>query len=425
MVRTVRDPPEYDADDAADQGVSAQTMPDIRPMAKSSRGSQGGNGVSAQAVGRGSASSLTAPFPYYGGKRRLAPRIWERLGNPTVYAEPFAGSVACLLARPDGPGPREIVCDLDGGICNFWRAVQADPEAVAHWADYPTIHQDLTARHAWLRNWIAENRERLSADPDFHDARAAGWWVWGASLWIGGGWCHVEANMKESRPHLSGTGGVQTAMSPQNVSAQTGRPHVCNHEGGMGVAAQKRTQIPHIKDAGGGSGVSRQTSKTRPDILRWFARIQQRMAAVVVLNRSWESALTPSLLMQTASSPDVTVGILMDPPYLTEGRSNALYGSDAAGLSDDCAQQSYDWATGWIDEGRPDYKARGRRGEHYRIAYCAHEGDFPVPPGWEVMTETLGGIKRADRRHRRDCVMFSPACVGRQPGLWDDSDGGV
>ena len=51
----------------------------------------------------------------FGGKSRLAPAIWERLGNPVVYVEPFAGSLACLLARPDGAGQREIVCDLDGG----------------------------------------------------------------------------------------------------------------------------------------------------------------------------------------------------------------------------------------------------------------------------------------------------------------------
>ena len=61
--------------------------------------------------------TLTAPFPYYGGKRRLAPTIWQHLGDPGVYVEPCAGSLACLLARPGGAGPREIVCDLDGGIC--------------------------------------------------------------------------------------------------------------------------------------------------------------------------------------------------------------------------------------------------------------------------------------------------------------------
>ena len=76
-------------------------------------------------------ATLSAPFPYFGGKSRLAPAIWQRLGNPVVYVEPFAGSLACLLARPDGAGQREIVCDLDGGISNFWRAVTAEPDTVA------------------------------------------------------------------------------------------------------------------------------------------------------------------------------------------------------------------------------------------------------------------------------------------------------
>ena len=113
------------------------------------------------------------------GKSKIAPLIWERLGDPTVYVEPFAGSLACLLARPTGGGAREIVCDLDGGIANFWRAVEADADEVAYWADYPTIHQDLTARHKWLKAWFAENAAELSNDPFFYDARVAGWWVLG------------------------------------------------------------------------------------------------------------------------------------------------------------------------------------------------------------------------------------------------------
>ena len=110
----------------------------------------------------------------FGGKSRLAPAIWQRLGNPVVYVEPFAGSLACLLARPDGAGQREIVCDLDGGISNFWRAVTAEPDLVAAWADYPTFHADLTARHKWLRAWFAEHSAELSADPHFYCAKVAG-----------------------------------------------------------------------------------------------------------------------------------------------------------------------------------------------------------------------------------------------------------
>ena len=73
--------------------------------------------------------SLGAPFPYYGGKARLADAVWRELGDVTVYAEPFAGSLAVLLASE--PHRREIVCDTDGHIVNFWRALRNDPDGVA------------------------------------------------------------------------------------------------------------------------------------------------------------------------------------------------------------------------------------------------------------------------------------------------------
>jgi hypothetical protein len=32
----------------------------------------------------------------------------------------------------------------------------------------------------------------LHADPDYFDAKIAGWWCWGACAWIGTGWCSGE-----------------------------------------------------------------------------------------------------------------------------------------------------------------------------------------------------------------------------------------
>jgi len=80
---------------------------------------------------------LKAPFPWFGGKRLVAPIVWKRFGSVVNYVEPFFGSGACLLGRPvpfDGP---ETINDLDGYVANFWRAVQADPEAVARWSHQP------------------------------------------------------------------------------------------------------------------------------------------------------------------------------------------------------------------------------------------------------------------------------------------------
>ena len=412
---------------------------------------------------------MDPPFPYYGSKRRLAPEIWKRLGDPVVYVEPFAGSLGCLLARPGGAGPREIVCDLDGGIANFWRALIADPEAVAYWADYPTIHHDLTARHRWLREWFRKHSRTLSEDPDFSDPKVAGWWVWGISLWIGGSWCRVD---QDRQPHSGPTGGGK-GVSGQNKSHQDkipafnhkpggrgvaaqreGRPHVANtvggrgvavqgvglrdkhpvvqphpagvgvstqrlatgdkrplerlHPGGQGVSAQRITvpdQIPHVASEPGGQGVSL-ARRARPELVTWFRAIQSRLNAVVVLNRSWESALSPTLLMHTPTSPKPSVGVLMDPPYLMGERHSELYVSDAAGDSNSVAAAAYAWAV--------------QHGELYRVAYCCHEGDFPVPAGWSHTTRSFVGIRDDARKHRRDLVMFSPACVqDPQLALWE------
>lgn len=47
------------------------------------------------------APDLRAPFPWFGGKRRVAAQVWEALGAVDNYVEPFAGSLAVLLERPD------------------------------------------------------------------------------------------------------------------------------------------------------------------------------------------------------------------------------------------------------------------------------------------------------------------------------------
>ena len=94
---------------------------------------------------------LKAPFPYMGGKSRIAREVWRRFGDAPNYVEAFLGSAAVLLARPPFEGNRiETANDLDGHVCNFWRALQADPDAVAYYADWPVSELDLQARGDWL-----------------------------------------------------------------------------------------------------------------------------------------------------------------------------------------------------------------------------------------------------------------------------------
>lgn len=115
--------------------------------------------------------TLRPPFPWYGGKRRVAPEVWARFGDVRHYIEPFAGGLAVLLGRPDThrAGGLETVNDLDRYVANFWRAVRADPEAVAAHADGPVLEVDLRARHRWLVEH-AQDLARLDADPDAYDA---------------------------------------------------------------------------------------------------------------------------------------------------------------------------------------------------------------------------------------------------------------
>lgn len=70
-------------------------------------------------------SGMKPPFTYFGGKLMLAERIAALLPEHKHYVEPFAGSLAVLLAKR--PSPMETVNDLDGNLMNFWRILRDRP----------------------------------------------------------------------------------------------------------------------------------------------------------------------------------------------------------------------------------------------------------------------------------------------------------
>jgi DNA adenine methylase len=73
---------------------------------------------------------MTAPpLAYFGGKTRLASRIAGLLPKHEHYVEPYAGSLAVLLAKP--PSRMETVNDLDGDLMGFWRVLRDRPAELA------------------------------------------------------------------------------------------------------------------------------------------------------------------------------------------------------------------------------------------------------------------------------------------------------
>lgn len=308
------------------------------------------------------------PFPWFGGKSRCAHLVWERFGDVPNYVEPFAGSLAVLLNRPHEPR-METVNDLDCYLANFWRATQADPEAVAAHCDWPINEADLHARHTWL-SAQADFRERMHADADYYDAKIAGWWVWGQCQWIGGGWCDSGSFLgrdRNQRPHLGRGKGVH-------------RP------------SQK---LPHLDGWGHGRGV--QSGDRRKDLPAYFAALADRLRPVRVCCGDWTRVLGPC----PTRSLGVT-GVFLDPPY-GPSRDARCYAVDEDGV--------YKRVAAWAREHGDDPKLR--------IALCGYIGETSMPRNWTcVPWKAHGGYgNRANGRGRankhRERIWFSPHCLKR------------
>jgi DNA adenine methylase len=343
-----------------------------------------------------------APFPYFGGKTRAAPLIWEALGDVPNLVEPFCGSLAVLLGRPHPPHI-ETVNDRDGFICNFWRAVQHDPDAVAHYADQPSNECDMHARHSWLTRQRATITARLEGDPDYYDTKIAGWWCWGICCWIGSGWCSSNGSW-----HVVG-GQLVKAEEQGGISHK--RPHLGN--AGKGV----QRQLPHLGDAG--QGVQRQlphlgggvahmgngvhSLAARNDgLYTWMRALCDRLRYVRVTCGDWTRVLGPSVTYKHG-----TTGLVFDPPYsYDEERSVDLYAIDDGAVAHDVRA----WCHG--NGGNP----------LLRIVLCGYGTvhDSLLNDGWtKVAWKTNGGYGNQSNgqgsiNKHREKLWFSPYCLPRQ-----------
>lgn len=340
-------------------------------------------------------TELRSPYPFFGGKRRIAPLLWKAFG-PDVpnYVEAFFGSGATLLARPGGPGKIETVCDLNSDIANFWRAVQIAPDEVARWADRPVFEVDLHAIHRQLVAELPEHRERMKSDPEYFDARRAGLWCFGICCWIGGGWCAERKKPWEQRPDVTPMGVLATPERRPNLYSQ-GRGILAGQLPSLHGAARGvvNTRLPSLGNARGVHGAE------KPPIHEWFAALQDRFRRVRVVCGDFERVLGPSVIGTTKSrnSGMNPCAILLDAPYSYDERDPDLYAEDSA----DVAKRAARWALENGDD--PDL----------RIAVCGLEGEHEFPSTWScVAWSQRRGYGGEDNNNRhRERVWLSPHCL--------------
>lgn len=89
-------------------------------------------------------STARSPFPWFGGKQKLADDILATFPPHSVYVEVFGGGASVLLSK--APATLDVYNDLDDGLVNFFTVLRDAPERLV-----PLLELTPYARSEWLR----------------------------------------------------------------------------------------------------------------------------------------------------------------------------------------------------------------------------------------------------------------------------------
>jgi site-specific DNA-adenine methylase len=333
--------------------------------------------------------------------------VWEALGaNVPNYIEPFAGSVAVLLRRPGGAGKIETINDLDCYVSNFWRAVQLAPEETAAYADWPVNEADMHARGQYLIEKREEWAERMHRDPELFDAKLAGWWAWGMSTAIGGGWLQRKRPTPRITPDSTGThrAGQYTSGRGVHQSPEHGR-------GGVRLAGWIPGNGLHALPALGTSG--RAIHAERAHLQEWFTALQRRLRRVRVACGDWQRVLSGAVTGASNTLKNMggfdLCGVFLDPPYGVKAtKTKGTYVENDQSVS----AQACQWA---IENGD---------NPHFRIVMAGYEGEHEFPSNWRcVAWKAQGGHgnrNAANKNRHRERLWLSPHCLrSKQTNLFE------
>ena len=310
-----------------------------------------------------------------------------------------------LLDRPLPFEGVETVNDFDGLLANFWRSMSYQPDKVIEHADWPVNEADLHARHLWLLGHRESLTMQLMGDPEWCDPRAAGWWVWGISAWIGSGWCAGEGPWVS----VNGVFTNRNELDDQEQEDQVGVSYQRPHLGDMGQGVHKKR--PLLGNMGQG------VHKKRPhlgDMGRLFDNITLEEMATHLAGRlrhvrvccgDWSRVVQDSVIHMRVGLP---CGIFLDPPYAQDAdRDMGLYAMDSGTVAHDVRA----WCLANGDN------------RNLRIALAGYEVEHKEleSHGWDVVEwKALGGMSNGNKDNRgyqnktRERIWFSPHCLSAQ-----------
>jgi site-specific DNA-adenine methylase len=417
-----------------------------------------------------------APFPWFGGKRKAAPLVWQLLGDVPHYVEPFCGTMAVLLERPhpcNRPYHSETVNDADGLLVNAWRSIQWYPEETAFHASWPVSEADKQARQIACLKWRSDaTLDLLAGSAEWCDPKMAGWWLYGVCCQIGafsgdGPWTADpitgritkgerpgvfrsrpqlvdnghgvnrpqlrEPGVKRDMPHLSNNGQGVNHAGTREPGVLRDRPHLSNNGQGVNHAGTREPGVnrnrPHLSN--NGQGVNRPQLRepgvgddpefhpvTMPELVRWFNWLAARLSHVRIVNGDWTRVVTSGAAHTIpVRQGDGPAGIFVDPPYDNAERSKGLYGHDDGSV----AARVRHWATKAGDNPRNRIVIAGYDTEHTELeqhGWTVHE--------WFTDGYLTGGMGNTGGEHQqhRERLWASPHCQTvntPQMSLWDDA----
>jgi hypothetical protein len=193
-------------------------------------------------------STARSPFPWFGGKQKLADDIIGLFPPHNVYVEVFGGGGSVLLSKT--PSTLDVYNDVDDGLVCFFTCLRDEPERLI-----ALLELTPYSRSEWQRC-----RETW-ADPTLEPVERARRWYVVASQSFGGMVARGREGWGATLRNASGPAGWKADRHP-NGERHHGRGWGGERLGRMHLSAQRRRRTASTTSGGSSSGCGSSRSRT-------------------------------------------------------------------------------------------------------------------------------------------------------------------